>query len=75
MAAPARTAAWRQRPLLLRPRCILRLVNADATLLAGLHAEIVADADDQLVTAIAVQVREPDRMAPLELIIDDVASP
>ena len=51
------------------------LVDADATALAELHAQVVPDADDQLVVAVAIEVGTPDAVAPLELFVDHVAVP
>src|SRR5262249_46981529 len=56
---------------------IERLVNAYAApFLEGVAlGRVVADADDQLVVAVAVQVGTPDTVAPAELFVDHVPVP
>src|SRR5262249_39654627 len=69
------TALVDQGPL---PLCSLRArrsVDAHAAPLARLHAQVVAHADNQLVVAVTVEVGAPDGMAPLQLVIDDLALP
>src|SRR5438270_220735 len=51
-----------QLPLPLRSLAVGGLVNADAATLAGLFAQVVAHADDQLLVAVAVQISTPDGM-------------
>src|SRR5262245_43858363 len=56
----------------LRAEGLGRAVDADA---AALSAALLAAADDQLVGAVAVEVGGRDGVAPLELVVDDVAVP
>src|SRR5262249_42450966 len=51
------------------------LVDAHAAFLAGLGTQIVADPDNQLVVAVAVQIGHPDAVAPLELLVHHVPVP
>ena len=66
-------------PLPLRALAVGALVDADAAalreLVARLRVRVVAHADDEFVRAVAVEVREPDRVAPPQLLVDDVAVP
>src|SRR6266852_6973614 len=48
-----------------RSRFVEGLVDADAAPFAGLITEVVADTDDDLVIAVAVQVRALNAMSPL----------
>src|SRR5262249_10849227 len=58
-----------------RPLAVRRLVDPHAAPLAGLLTLVVAHADDQLLVAVAVEVGAPDRVAPLQPIVDNVAVP
>src|SRR5262249_29251058 len=51
------------------------LVDANAAALTGFHAQVIADADDQLVVAVAVEVGRPDAVGPLEWLVDHVTVP
>src|SRR5215471_14268322 len=59
----------------LRAFIVRRLEDAHPGFLAGLVAEDVANADYQLVAAVAVEVGAPDGMAPFQLVVQDVTVP
>src|SRR5207249_695422 len=59
----------------LRALVVERLVDANAAAFAGLHAQVVAHADDELVAPVAIEVGTPDGMAPLKLFINDIPLP
>ena len=56
--------------LALRP---CGIVDADAAL--GRVAQVVADADDQLLVGVAVEIGAPDGVAPFQVFVEDVAVP
>src|SRR5262249_24879650 len=58
-----------------RAFAVRAFVDADAATFAGLHAQADAYAADQPVVAIAIALGSPDAMAPLQLLINDVADP
>src|SRR5262249_23737128 len=62
-------------PLPLAVLQVSGLVDAHPATLAGLLAPVVADADDQLLHAVAVNVGTPDRVAPAQPVVDDVPVP
>ncbi len=64
-----------QLTLPLRPRIVECFENAHAAFLARLLAEIVADADNQLLAAVAVEIGAPDGMAPFQAIVQNVTLP
>src|SRR6266542_1294608 len=61
-----------QRPLPLRPLGVGRLVDPYPPPLARFRTQVIADADDQLVAAVAVEVGAPHGVAPLQLFVDDM---
>src|SRR5207249_577100 len=50
-------------------------VNADAAAIAGFGVQIVADADDQLFVAVAVEVGAPDGVAPFQGVVEKMTLP
>src|SRR5262249_6818096 len=56
----------------LRSDVVQRLIDADAT---AMFAAVVADADDQLIGAVAVEVGRRDAVAPFQLVVDHVPGP
>src|SRR5262249_31284858 len=64
-----------QVPLPLAGLRVHRAVDAHAAALARLVAQVVADADDQLVAAVAVEVGAPDGVAPAQALVQDVPVP
>ena len=62
-------------PAPLSAAAVHGLVDAHSAPLLRLIAQIIADADDQLVIPIAVEVGTPDSVPPFQFFIDDVPLP
>jgi hypothetical protein len=68
-----------QHPLPYCPLAVGAFVNADTAAfledVAGLRVRVVANADYEFIRAITIEIGEPDRMAPEEMVVDNMAGP
>src|SRR5262245_10802172 len=51
------------------------LIKANAAAVAGIRVQVVADADNQLLVAVAIEVGAPDGVAPFEGVVEKMTVP